>query len=67
MTSGAQRRRKRARGVLRAHLDAQWRRGQGNPRERSRVNRPPGNDSGAPQGYSDPVPRATISEVWPRG
>ncbi len=60
-------RRKRARHVLRQHLDAQWRRGQGNPRERLRVNNVRGNDSGAPQAYSDPDPRAALREVWPRG
>ena len=67
MTSGARRRRKRSRATLRHHLEAQHMRGQGNPRERVRLNGVRGNDKGAPQSYSDPEPPVTIAEVWPRG
>ncbi len=56
---------KRFRGTLKQHLEAQHVRGQGNPSER-----PASGESyrskGRPKEYYDDTPSVTLAEVWPK-
>ena len=55
--------RKRFRGTLKKHLDAQWLRGQGNPKERPASSKRYRNRG--PREFHDDSPAGTLAEVWP--
>ncbi|KKN74330.1 hypothetical protein LCGC14_0391310 [marine sediment metagenome] len=55
---------KKFRGVLKQHLDAQHVRGQGNPSERP-APRPRYRSKGRPKEYHDDAPSVTLAEHWP--
>ena len=55
---------KRFRGTLKQHLDAQWQRGRGNPSERpAQATRY--RSKGRPREYRDEGQSVTLAEVWP--
>lgn len=57
---------KRFRGTLRQHLEAQHVRGQGNPSERS-VSPTRYRSKGRPKEYRDDAPSVTLADYWPEG